>query len=157
MTPDASNRDFLNRHAALLIKSYFSLTGKHLVDPSLVTEKNSAVDLLLHAPFALVSHNGAPDPVFNFGNETALRLFEMTWEELTRLPSRFSAEPENREARAALLLQVSTRGYIDNYSGIRISKTGRRFEIKAATVWNLVDEDLQVKGQAAMFNSWQYL
>jgi hypothetical protein len=157
MSSFSVNFEFLNKHARLLTYSYTKLTGKHLVDPATVEASVSPAEALFNAPFALVSHNGAPDPVFNFGNKTALSLFEMTWEEFTKLPSRFSAEPENRDARAELLLQVSTKGFIDNYSGIRISKTGRRFEINAATVWNLIDENLQVKGQAAMFNSWKFL
>ena len=53
-------------------------------------------------------------------------------------PSRLTAEAPNREERARLLAAVTTRGFIDDYSGIRISNTGRRFRIAQATVWNLL-------------------
>jgi hypothetical protein len=53
------------------------------------------------------------------------------------------------------LAQVSTQGYSDHYSGIRISKTGRRFMIRAATVWNLIDGEGYYRGQAAIIREWQ--
>jgi hypothetical protein len=59
--------------------------------------------------------------------------------------------------RARLLATVTQRGFIDDYSGVRISQTGRRFRIAHATVWNLVTEDGRPCGQAAMFDRWEYL
>lgn len=93
----------------------------------------------------------------NYGNRAALALWEMSWEELTRTPSRLTAEAPNREARAKLLEAVARRGFIDDYSGVRISKTGRRFRIARATVWNLLTGDNQPCGQAAMFDRWEFL
>ena len=81
----------------------------------------------------------------------------MSWEELTRTPSRLTAEAPNREERARLLAMVATRGFIDDYSGVRISKAGRRFKISRATVWNLLAQDGQPCGQAAMFREWELL
>ena len=81
----------------------------------------------------------------------------MTWEELTRTPSRLTAEAPNREERARLLEAVTRNGFIDNYSGVRISKTGRRFRIDRATVWNLLTPAGQPCGQAAMFDQWVFL
>jgi len=66
-------------------------------------------------------------------------------------------EAPNREERARLLAAVTARGFIDDYSGIRISKTGRRFRIAQATVWNLLDEHGRYAGQAAMFSRWEFL
>jgi len=48
-------------------------------------------------------------------------------------------------------------GFIDNYSGVRIAKTGRRFRIAQATVWDLLTPDGVPCGQAAMFNNWTLL
>lgn len=112
---------------------------------------------LFEAPFALVSHGLESDPVFNYGNLTALRLFEMTWEEFTRLPSRMSAEPVHRDERQRLMDEVTRNGFIADYRGVRISKLGRRFYIEQATVWNLVDEAGVLKGQAAAFADWRFL
>jgi hypothetical protein len=35
------------------------------------------------------------------------------------------------------------RGFIDDYAGVRIARTGRRFLIQRATVWNLTDDQGQ--------------
>jgi hypothetical protein len=59
--------------------------------------------------------------------------------------------------RMRLLAAVTQRGFIDDYSGVRISKTGRHFNISRATVWNLLTEDGQLCGQAAMFVQWEFL
>ena len=110
---------------------------------------------VFEAPFVLVSHGTEADPILNYGNAAALALWEMTWEELTRTPSRLTAEAPNREERARLLDAVTRRGFIDDYSGVRISKSGRRFRISCATVWNLLTETNQPCGQAAMFDKWE--
>lgn len=112
---------------------------------------------LFHAPFVLVSHGTEPDPILNYGNAAALALWEMSWDELTCTPSRLTAEAPNREERARLLAAVTARGFIDDYSGVRVSKTGRRFRIARATVWNLLDERGHPAGQAAMFSHWELL
>ena len=112
---------------------------------------------IFHAPFVIVSHDTEADPVLNFGNAAALALWEMSWAELTRTPSRLTAEAPDREERARLLAAVAERGFIDDYSGVRISKSGRRFRIARATVWNLLTEAGQPCGQAAMFREWELL
>jgi len=95
--------------------------------------------------------------VLNYGNQAALTLWEMSWAELTRTPSRLTAEAPNREERARLLAEVTAHGFIDNYSGIRVSRTGRRFRILQATVWNLLDARQNFAGQAALFSRWEFL
>ena len=112
---------------------------------------------LFHAPFAVVSHDTASDPVFNYANLKALELFELRWEDFTRLPSRLSAEPVNQAERERLLAEVTEKGYIDHYEGVRISSTGKRFLIKNAVVWNLRDSEGGYKGQAAWFGGWEFL
>ena len=142
-------------HTRLLRDNLRQLTGRELCESSLDDEQ--AAHVIFHAPYALVSHNTSSDPVFNYGNQTALNLFCMTWEEFTALPSRLSAEAPNREERARLLAEVTAKGFIDNYSGIRISKTGQRFRIERALVWNLHDTSGNYHGQAAMFDHWHML
>jgi hypothetical protein len=133
---------------------------KHWTSRELLPGNIPAVEfahILFHAPFVLVSHGTEADPVLNYGNAAALALWEMSWSELTRAPSRLTAEVPDREERARLLAAVTARGFIDDYSGVRISKTGRRFRIARATVWNLLKEDGQPCGQAAMFDRWEFL
>jgi hypothetical protein len=145
----------LLEHVGLLRGSYRHWTGTDLLAPELGAVE--AVRALDDAPFAVVSHGVQADPVFNYGNRLALRLFEMDWEEFTALPSRLSAEPVDRDERQGLLAQVSAYGYSDNYCGVRISKTGRRFMIRDATVWNLIDAQGRYRGQAALIRAWQAL
>lgn len=149
------NTESVSAQIQLIARSLKHWTGRELLagDCSEVelTEKVFA------APFVLVSHGTEADPVLNFGNQAALTLWEMSWEELTRTPSRLTAEAPNREERARLLAAVTAHGFIDDYSGVRISKTGRRFRIAQATVWNLISPDGKYRGQAAMFSRWEFL
>lgn len=147
--------DKLSRHVAILQSSYHHYVGQYLFDVELDCEQ--AVAWLEQAPFALVSHGIGHDPVFNYANRTALQLFGMTMAEFTRMPSRLSAEPMNREERARLLERVWHHGYIDDYTGVRIAADGRRFLICNATVWNLLDKAGQFYGQAAMIPKWELL
>lgn len=134
----------------LIVESYARLTRREL---PLAPADDLATALWL-APAAIVAHGTEPDPVFFYGNRLALELFEMDFAVFTRLPSRFSAEPLRREERALLLARVARDGFIDDYSGIRIAASGRRFRIERATVWNLVDAAGLTHGQAATFAHW---
>jgi hypothetical protein len=152
--PDESN-NYLAEHAQLLTSSYRHWAGRDLVDSGLsATEQARA---LYEAPFVVASHGTGGDPVFNYANRVALALFETGWPDFAGAPSRLSAEPMERAQRAQFLGSVSRRGFIDDYSGIRISTTGRRFRIRGATVWNLVDAHGAPAGQAVMFRDWEYL
>lgn len=142
-------------HGQCLVRSL-----KHWTRRELVSGCSDPVEIsrsLFEASFVLVSHGTQPDPVLNYGNQAALNLWEMSWDELTRTPSRLTAEAPNREERARLLEAVTRQGFIDDYSGVRISKTGRRFLITRATVWNLLTENHQPCGQAAMFDEWTWV
>ncbi|HEY7985815.1 MAG TPA: MEKHLA domain-containing protein [Methylophilaceae bacterium] len=145
----------LLKHVALLRFSFQRQTGRELLRTIVAPE--SAVLQLQQAPFAVVSHGMEADPIFNYANQTALGLFEMEWEEFIRLPSRLSAEAMERNERERLLQRVTEHGFVDDYSGIRISSCGRRFLVKDATVWNLVDENGLYQGQAALLKHWQFL
>ena len=63
---------------------------------------------------------------------------------------------KNHTERARLLQQVTEHGFINDYSGVRISKTGKRFVIEQATVWNLIGTAGTICGQAATFSRWRY-
>ncbi len=136
----------------LIARSYERWTGRALVETD-----GDIVGALWSAPFAIVAHGTEADPVFFFGNETALGLFEMDYPTFTRLPSRLSAEPLLREERARLLQRVARDGIIEDYAGIRISASGHRFQIRNASVWNLIGPDGSPAGQAAAFSTWEPL
>ncbi len=142
----------LDERLRLIVASYQRLTGKALIDnaPEDFVELRRAV---WNAPRAIVAHGTEDDPVFFYGNRLALQQFEMSFDDFARLPSRFSAEPLERTARARLLERVTQQGYVDDYSGMRIASSGRRFLITGGTVWNLVDELGIRHGQAAIFSA----
>ncbi|MDQ6998817.1 MAG: MEKHLA domain-containing protein [Mariprofundus sp.] len=131
-------------------------TGRSLLDSTAYQhDPIHAAKQLYHAPFALLSHGTERDPIINYANLAAQTLFEMSWQEFMTLPSRLSAETVVQQERNALLKRVSDNGYIDDYSGVRIAKTGRRFIIERATVWNLLGAEGNPQGQAAMFAHWK--
>jgi hypothetical protein len=132
-----------------------SLTGRDLLPehPAAIDDA-TLIRELGGARFVLLCHDTRPDPVFLYGNQTALDLFEVSWHELTTMPSRLSAEPLARDERTAMLERVATDGYIDDYRGVRVSSSGRRFLIEQAVVWEVVDSAGRRWGQAALFDRW---
>ncbi len=145
----------LIEHALCLLDSY-----RHWLKADLIERSGTAVDQarrLFAAPFVVVSHGVETDPVLNYGNRLALELWELAWEQFTATPSRLTAEPVHRDERARLLERTTRNGYVDDYRGIRISSTGRRFLIERATVWNLLDTAGRPTGQAATFSAWKFL
>ncbi len=138
----------------ILLASYRKLLGRELIECS--GSPGEQARLLYTAPAVVVSHNTQSNPVLNYGNQVALDLWEMDWAMFTRTPSQSTAEPINQAARAVIMAQVQQQGFIENYQGIRISSSGRRFVIDRATIWNLTDLQGQPCGQAATFANWQY-
>lgn len=136
----------------LIGESFARLIGRSLLEPDADPAR-----ALWSLPAVVVAHGTQDDPLFFYGNRAALDLFEMTASAFIRLPSRKSAEPLERSERARLMDRVTRQGFIDDYSGIRISSTGQRFRIEQAVVWNLIDGDGRYCGQAATFECWTML
>ncbi len=149
----STHNNYLSEHIALLAGSYEKLTGRSFT--TTVQNASELAKIVYTAHFALLSHNIASDPLFNYANLTAQHLFDMDWQEFITTPSRLSAEQPNREERERLLERVKQHGFINDYSGTRIAADGRRFFIEQATVWNVVDKQGIYRGQAAMFSKWK--
>lgn len=130
-------------YAALLASSFHRQTGQILPDEA---------SALWHFPQPLVSHGTQADPVFQYANHAALILWELDWHRFTRLPSRLSAEPDPdiQSDRTALLQAALAQGYIDNYQGIRISASGKRFRISKTILWTVTGPCGEIHGQAAL-------
>jgi hypothetical protein len=139
----------------VILDSYRRWVGTELIDRAKTDEATARA--LFEAPFVLVSHGTEPDPLLNFANRRALELWETDLATLIGTPSRKTAEPMHRDERAQMLERTRRDGYVDDYRGIRISMTGRRFLIERATVWNLVDAAGDYAGQAAAFSEWTWL
>ena len=141
------------QHSQRLLRSF-----QHWLDRPLLAVHGAPVEIaeaLFHASFTIVSHGTQADPILNYGNGQALALWEMDWAQFIQTPSRLTAEPIEREERDRLLAQAKAQGYINDYKGIRISSTGRRFWIQDVVIWDVLDEQNQPCGQAAKFDRWE--
>lgn len=141
--------------AELLLESFARLVGRELIAPG--GSPTARAERLYRAPFVVVAHGVEADPILNYGNAAAFALWEMDPDAFTRTPSRLTAEPMHRDERARLLERTARDGYVDDYAGIRISRTGRRFRIEQAIVWCLTDASGTARGQAATFERWTRL
>ncbi|ORY43532.1 hypothetical protein LY90DRAFT_703704 [Neocallimastix californiae] len=115
----------------------------------------SIAEFYYNCSIALVSHDGTPskgdEPIFNYGNKFALEKFGYDIDEWCKLPSKYSAEREEQTERDILLKETEEKGFAKEYNMRRISKTGEIFYAKECIVWNLVDANGQLIGQAATF------
>ena len=102
----------------------------------------------------LLAHSGTPtstnDPLFTFGNNTALALFGYSRSEFLGMPSRLSALPDDQAAREEMMKQARDVGFILGYQGDRVHKSGSIFQIKEGVIWNLCDDKEKIIGQAAL-------
>jgi hypothetical protein len=140
------------QHTQRLLNSYRRWTGRELL-PQQTSELETS-RALFEAPFIVVSDGMQSDPILNYGNAAALKLWSMDWKTLTSIPSRQTAEPVHQTERARLMAEVQKNGFIDNYKGVRIASTGQRFFIESALVWIVVDESGAQIGKAATFSKW---
>ncbi len=112
---------------------------------------------LFAAPRVVLAHDGSSDPRLIYANAQALALWRRPWAAMVGLPSRLTAEPQERPGRARMLVEARSRQALGGYSGIRIDSSGRRFQIRGARLWTLRDRHGQAIGQAASFSDWWWL
>ena len=136
----------------LLLDSYRHWIGKDLIERTPNAKQQAR--LLFEASFVVVSHGAEPDPILNYGNQTALDLWELSWDQFIKTPSRLTAEADDRAERGSMLERARLNGYFDGYRGVRISSTGRRFLVEQALIWNVIDPAGSPIGQAATFSQW---
>lgn len=139
----------------LLLNSFRRWTGRELLERA--GDPSYQAHALFLSPFVVVSHGAEEDPLLNYGNQMALDLWELPWDQFVQTPSRLTAEPINRAEREWMLEQAKVRGCVDTYRGVRITSTGRRFLVDNARIWNVVDAQGQRVGQAASFAQWTWL
>jgi len=140
-------------HTQRLLDSFRFWLGRDLIPRTRDSVQDA--EALFLAPLVVVSHGREADPILNYGNRAALTLWEIEIPALLQMPSRLTAEPLHRDERARLLERTSRDGFVDDYRGIRVSRTGRRFQIDQAIVWNVLDSEGALIGQAAAFSEWQ--
>ncbi|MFZ3014731.1 MAG: MEKHLA domain-containing protein [Nitrospira sp.] len=138
-----------------LLESYHYWIRQDLIDRA--GDRKAQTLRLFEASVVVVSHGVEPDPILNYGNQAALDLWELSWEQFIQTPSRLTAEADDRTERRRMLEQAKLTGYFDGYRGVRISSTGKRFLVEQAVIWNVIDPAGHRIGQAAMFSQWSYL
>ena len=146
--------DWIDR-SRLILDSYSHWLKNDLLDrngPDLQVAQR-----MYFADRVIVAHGTEEDPILCYANHAALQLWEADLATLLTMPSRKTAEPDERADRSEMLRRGLEKGFIEDYSGIRVSTSGRRFLIRQATVWNLIDQSGMRAGQAATFDTWEYL
>jgi PAS domain-containing protein len=138
----------------LLVTSYRRFLG---TEPPFLAGAGTDAPRWLYedATACVLAHDTRRDPYFIYANKAAQALLEYSWDEIVALPSQFSAEAPNRAERQRLLDAVARDGFATGYSGVRISKSGRRFRIEDGVLWQLRDADGTLRGVAASFSKWQ--
>ena len=151
--PSAEN-NYHHEHVLLLLKNLQRWTGCDLIQ-----QYGFSLDKLgeqvFNADFYLLSHDRTADPILTYGNRQVLSQWEVSWAELTAMHSRETAKPIDRSARAAMMERVKVDNYLQGYSGVRISKTGKEFTISDGIVWNVFRDNGDFYGQAAWFRQVQ--
>ncbi len=143
------------RWTAQMLDSYRNWTGRELIEDrtSLLVD----AERLFGNAAVVVSHGLGDDPILNYGNVAAQRLWGLDWENLIQMPSSLTAEPVERAKRRQMLDEAARRGCIQNYEGIRVTADGRRLRIYDGVIWNVLDRQGQFLGQAATFPRWTFL
>jgi hypothetical protein len=116
--------------------------------PRLVAQEVFAADRVV------LAHDEDADPRLIYANAAALRLWRRRWDAMVGMPSRLTAEPREREARAEALALAQRRDSLRGYRGIRVDSGGDRFRICNASLWSLRNGQGQACGQAATFSDW---
>ena len=125
--------DIMVTHASHLLRTYFEVSGGKELVPMKILEKDptEAAKLLFFLQNrVVVSHgtqNDAEGPVLNYGNSAALKRWGASWEELTSMPSKYTAETLEQTAREEFLRKVYADGVVENYSGVRIGLDKSRY------------------------------
>ena len=136
---------------ALLLESHQRLFQRPLV-------RSNGIRLAAQELFVLdqvvLCHDGSEDPRFLYANRAALQLFSRNWEQMVGMPSRLSASANQRLRRREQLELARRQDKLKNYSGVRVNSQGRRFQIRGARIWSLIDQERHYSGQAACFSQW---
>jgi PAS domain-containing protein len=134
----------------LLLGSYQRAVREDMLPAGAAPEGDLTEWLYAQAGFGLLAHDASADPRFTYANRTAQRWFEYPVDQFVGMPSRLSAGVPDRDERQQLMDTVREHGYVGDYRGLRIARSGRQFWIEQTTIWNLVDGTGALRGQAAL-------
>ncbi|WP_310481033.1 MEKHLA domain-containing protein [Chamaesiphon sp. VAR_48_metabat_403] len=152
LSPPAPENNYHQEHVVIMLKNLHRWTGCDLIQEYGFSLAKLGQQVF-EADFYILSHDNTTDPILTYGNQRVLDLWEVSWAELTTMHSSTTAKLVDRSARAAMMERVKIHNYLDNYNGIRVSKTGTEFQIVDGTIWNLFIDKVDFYGQAAWFKS----
>ena len=154
LSSSESSNNYHQEHIVIMLDNLKRWTNYYLIKEYGFSLERLG-EQVFNADFYLLSHNTAADPVLTYGNQQVLDQWEVSWQELISMHSSDTAKSIDRIQRSMLMVQVKQHNYISGYSGIRVSKTGKEFQILDAIIWNLFLTDGSFYGQAAWFKSIQ--
>lgn len=109
------------------------------------------------APIAILSHDvmikdGKRDNIYNYANQTALNLFERSFEEQINLPSSRSTGTGNPQQvdRNNLLAETLAKGFV-KFTTTRMTSHNKEVLLKDAILFNLFDNYGVYCGQSVVF------
>ena len=137
----------------MMMNSYQYWLGQSLINDT----REKVSEFIFKAPFYLVSMSIETMPIFNYGNQKALDLWELNWEEFTQFSSDKSAEINYQEERNQVLEETTNKGYKTGYSAIRISSKGKRYKKENVTIWNVLNQKQEYCGKAAIWYKVTFL
>jgi hypothetical protein len=158
--------------AARILRSHQQAFGRPLIAAARTTSNRCAAGVdaaapllaqeLFAAPVVVLAHDGrgldqGDGPRLIYANRSALSLWQRPWAEMVGMPSKLTAEPAERASRQNALAAAQQHSAISGYSGIRIDRLGRRFQIRGARLWTLRDPAGEPCDQAACFSDWWWL
>jgi len=156
LSPD--NREFAVIHSRRMIESLVSLKSIPIYELALEEKKDEELAEWIYTNRnAILSHGTQAEPLLNYGNSQALKLWGMRFDEFVGTPSQTTVEAKLCSERAKILARVNQEGLVYPYTGIRIAKNGSRFRIKDAKIWTVQDEKSNAIGTAAMFPDWEFV
>ena len=152
---------FIQKQSELILDCYQASIGKSLKERLGIDNNIMGAELaeaLFKAPAAILSHDvividGKRDNIYNYANRTALKVFERTFAELTRIPSKkcVAESEESQLSRNTLLSACFTKGWV-KFDATRVSANGKTVQLRDAILYNLFDKRGIYYGQAVVFD-----
>lgn len=126
------------------------ITGKTLYETIHV---ETAQQVHENERYAVLSHDTAGDPVYNYGNRAAVEVFKWPEDEFYQLPSRYSAPDGTiRNSRSTDIQDAIDSDLKTIALAIRQTKHGELFQLTDVMLWNVYDDDGHRVGQTAIYD-----
>ena len=144
--------------ASFILTSHEKAFGYKLFKHENTTNSNQINSKKLFSLNKIVlSHDNTNDPLINYSNALALKLWDKTWAEMIGMPSRLTAPKNEQKKRARVIKDALLKDFSIGYDGIRVSGKGVLFRIKNVRIWKIWDENSNEYGQAATFSDWDWV